>query len=63
MIKWSIYQKDITIINICTWQQSYKVHEAISDRIKGIDNSTIIGNFNTPLLNIIRELGRRRKRK
>lgn len=35
MIKRLIFQKDITILNVCTKQHSIKIHEAKADRLQG----------------------------
>lgn len=52
MIKVSVHQEDITIINICAPNtQATKYIKQIITNLKGkIDNNTIIiGEFNTPL--------------
>ena len=51
MIKGSIQEEDITIINICTQHRSTSIHKANANSYKrGIDSNTIIvGDFNTSL--------------
>ena len=51
MIKGSIQEEDITIVNIMHPKRSTSIHKANTSRHKGeIDSSTIIvGDFNTPL--------------
>lgn len=69
MIKGSIQQEDIIIINIhapdiCTQHQSTKICKANIDRaeIGEIDSNTIMGDFHT-LLKIISRLSRQKTNK
>ena len=51
MIKGSIQEEDITIVNVCTQHRSNSIHKTKLTDIKGVidSNTIIVGDFNTPL--------------
>ena len=51
MIKGSIQEEDITIVNVCTQHRSNSIHKTKLTDIKGVidSNTIIVGDFNTLL--------------
>lgn len=63
MIKVSIHQEDILILNVCAPNNSLQIYEVKGQRIEGknrkINSTVTVEDFNTPFLVLIKLLDKK----